>query len=487
MGEGSRAPVAESLYIDGCWGASSSGLTFAVEDPADLSVIAHVADADTDDARRAAEAAARAFPAWRSRAPRERAEILRSAFDAMVDQADALADLIVRENGKPRSEASAEVAYAAEFLRWFSEEAVRVPGYLTTAPVTGRRILEVAEPVGVALLIAPWNLPAAMVTRKLAPALAAGCTVVLKPASEAPLTSLAIARVMEQCGVPAGVINVIPTTRDAHVVADLMASGPVRALSFTGSTRVGKILLRQAADRVIRCSMELGGNAPFIVLDDADVELAVSNALVAKMRQNSQACTAANRFLVHVSVAEEFTERLTYAMSALRVGDGRDPATQVGPLASATARDGVEGKVAAAVAEGARVRTGGERGPGRGYYYQPTVLDHVAADDPLLQQEIFGPVAPVVEFGTDEEAVRLANAVDVGLGSYIHSGDLERALRIAEALEVGMVGINTGVFSDPAAPFGGVKESGLGREGGRHGMGEFLETKYISVSWGHAP
>jgi len=487
MGEASQSALSESLFIDGSWEAASSGSHFAVDNPADRSVIANVADADADDARRAAEAAERALPAWRSHAPRERAEILRSVFAAMTDRADALADLIVRENGKPRSEAMAEVAYAAEFFRWFSEEAVRVPGYLTTAPVTGRRILEVAEPVGVALLIAPWNLPAAMVTRKIAPALAAGCTVVVKPASEAPLTSLALVRIMQECGVPPGVVNVIPTTRDAHVVADLMAAGPVRAVSFTGSTRVGKILLRQAADRVIRCSMELGGNAPFIVLDDADVDLAVSNALVAKMRQNAQACTAANRFLVHASVAKEFTEHLAHAMSALRVGDGMDPATQVGPLASATAREGVESKVAAAVALGARIRTGGERGEGPGYYYQPTVLDHVAADDPLLQQEIFGPVAPVVEFRTDEEAVRLSNAVDVGLGSYIHSEDLGRALRIAEALEVGMVGVNTGVFSDPAAPFGGVKESGLGREGGRHGVGEFLETKYISVSWGHAP
>jgi succinate-semialdehyde dehydrogenase/glutarate-semialdehyde dehydrogenase len=403
----------------------------------------------------------------------------------MLARADELADLIVLENGKPRIEAVAEVHYAAEFFRWFSEEAVRLPGHVTTAPVTGRRIMELPEPIGVALLLAPWNLPAAMITRKIAPALAAGCTVVVKPASQTPLTALALTQLMQDCGVPAGVVNVITTTRDAEVVSDLLASGPVRALSFTGSTRVGKILLRQAADRVLRCSMELGGNAPFIVLEDADIDLAVESALVAKMRHNAEACTAANRFLVHAAVKEEFTDALVTAMASLRVGDGMDPETQLGPMASAAARNGVADKVASAVHAGARIRTGGTTGDHRGYFYLPTVLDEVRADSPLLEQEIFGPVAPIVEFRSDEEALLLANAVDVGLGSYIHSRDLGRALRLAEGLDVGMVGINTGLFSDPAAPFGGVKESGLGREGGRHGIGEFLETKYINLSWSH--
>jgi succinate-semialdehyde dehydrogenase/glutarate-semialdehyde dehydrogenase len=477
------ADVPTSLFIGGHWVDSLQGDLFEVDNPANRSIIANVADAGVADARRAADAAAAALPGWRALPPRQRGEILRAVFESMLIRVDQLADLIVLENGKPRVEAVAEVHYAAEFFRWFSEEAVRLPGYLTTAPVTGRRIMELSEPVGVALLLAPWNLPAAMITRKIAPALAAGCTVVIKPASQTPLTALALAQIMQECGVPAGVVNVITTTRDADVVSDLIAAGPVRALSFTGSTRVGRLLLRQASERVLKCSMELGGNAPFIVLEDADIELAVESAMVAKMRHNAEACTAANRFLVHADVKEQFTDAFVASMSGLRVGDGMDPSTQLGPMASALARDGVAEKVDAAVSAGARVRTGGSAGEDAGYFYLPTVLDDVAADAPLLQQEIFGPVAPIVEFRTDAEALTLANAVDVGLGSYIHSRDLGRALRMAEGLEVGMVGINTGLFSDPAAPFGGVKESGLGREGGRHGIAEFLETKYINVAW----
>ena len=475
--------VPTRLFVGGRWTEAASGGRFTVDNPADRSILAEVADADVEDARRAAAAAADALPGWRATAPRVRAEILRAAFEAMVRDVDRFADLIVAENGKPRAEAAAEVHYAAEFFRWFSEEAVRLPGHLTTAPGTGRRIMELAEPVGVALLLAPWNLPAAMITRKVAPALAAGCTVVVKPASQTPLTALALVRMLADCGLPPGVVNVVTTTRDAEVVSDLLAAGPVRALSFTGSTRVGKLLLRQAADRVVKCSMELGGNAPFVVLDDADIPQAVQHAMVAKMRHNAEACTAANRFLVHDAVHDDFTDALVQEMSELVVGDGMDPATQLGPLASATARDGVAQKVDAAVAEGARLRTGGTPGDDVGWFYQPTVLDGVAPDAPLLQQEIFGPVAPVVRVHDDEEAIRLANAVDVGLGAYVHTRDLARALRIAERLEVGMVGVNTGLFSDPAAPFGGVKESGLGREGGRHGLAEFLETKYVNLAW----
>ena len=480
---GAVSTVPTSLFIGGDWVEPLQGQRFEVDNPADRSILAHVADGGVADGRRAADAAAAALPAWRALAPRQRGEILRSVFEAMLERIDQRADVIVLENGKPRVEAVAEVHYAAEFFRWFSEEAVRLPGYLTTAPVTGRRIMELSEPVGVALLLAPWNLPAAMITRKIAPALAAGCTVVIKPASQTPLTALALAQIMAECGVPAGVVNVVTTTSDAEIVSDLIAGGPVRALSFTGSTRVGRLLLRQASERVLKCSMELGGNAPFIVLEDADIDLAVESAMVAKMRHNAEACTAANRFLVHATVAEQFTEALVASMSALRVGDGMDPTTQLGPMASAAARDGVADKVSAAVGDGARVRTGGRTGDDSGYFYLPTVLDAVRPDATLLQQEIFGPVAPIVEFRTDQEALAMANAVDVGLGSYIHSRDLGRALGMAEGLEVGMVGINTGLFSDPAAPFGGVKESGLGREGGRHGIAEFLETKYINVTW----
>lgn len=475
--------IPTALFIGGEWVEPIDGRTFLVDNPADRSTLAHVADGDVVDAHRAAKAAEAALPLWRALAPRRRGEVLRAVFEAVLEHVDHLADLIVMENGKPRVEAVAEVHYAAEFFRWFSEEAVRIPGHLTTAPVTGRRIMELSEPVGVALLIAPWNLPAAMITRKVAPALAAGCTVVIKPASQTPLTALALAQIMHDCGVPPGVVNVLTTTRDAEVVSDLIASGPIRALSFTGSTRVGKLLLRQASVRVLKCSMELGGNAPFIVLEDADIDQAVQSAMVAKMRHNAEACTAANRFLVHADISEEFTEALVSAMANLRMGDGMDPETQLGPMASAAARDGVAAKVANALGQGARVRTGGHAGDESGYFYLPTVLDAVRPDADLLQQEIFGPVAPIVTFSNDAEAVAMANAVDVGLGSYIQSQDLGRALRIAESLEVGMVGINTGLFSDPAAPFGGVKESGLGREGGRHGINEFLETKYINVAW----
>lgn len=472
------------LYLDGAWTDGELVGRFHVENPADGSIITDVVDATVDDGRRAADAAQRALPGWRALPPRVRSELLRSVFEAMLANEQVLADLIVLENGKPRTEAVAEVRYAAEFFRWFSEESVRLPGHLTVAPSTGRRIIEIAEPVGVALLLAPWNLPAAMITRKIAPALAAGCTVVVKPAWQTPLTALAIAAILDDCGIPPGVVNVITTTREAEVVADLLADGPVRALSFTGSTRVGKLLMAQAAQRIVRCSLELGGNAPFVVLDDADIDAAVRDGLVAKMRHNAEACTAANRFLVHRSIHDDFVDAMTDAMGSLAMGDGMDPATQIGPLASAAARDGVADKVAAATAAGAAVTTGGSIPDRRGYFYEPTVLTGVAPDATILSQEIFGPVAPIVTFDTDDEAVELANRAEVGLGAYVHTTDLSRALRLAERLEVGMVGVNTGVFSDPAAPFGGVKESGLGREGGRHGLGEFLETKYLNVAWG---
>ncbi len=476
----SRVP--SQLFIGGSWVDASTRETFAVENPATKSVLGHVASASVADGLQAAEAASAALGPWRKMAPRARAEILRSAFELMLAHQDDIADLIVLENGKPRSEAVAEVHYAAEFFRWFSEEAVRLPGRIATAPVTGRRIVETSEPIGVALLIAPWNLPAAMITRKVAPALAAGCTVIIKPAGNTAMTALYLCDLLSRAGVPAGVVNIIPTS-DREVVSELLRDSSVRTVSFTGSTRVGQLLMRQAVERVLRCSMELGGNAPFIVCEDADVDLAVESAMVAKMRHNAEACTAANRFLVHRAVKEEFSSKFAQKMSELRLGDGMDAQTQVGPLASASALAGIETLVNDAVAAGARVVTGGSVGDSSGYYFQATVLDNVAPDAALLQEEIFGPVAPIVEFSSDEEAVSMANAVDVGLGSYVHSRDLGRALRIAEDLEVGMVGVNTGIFSDPAAPFGGVKQSGIGREGGAHGILEFLETKYINVAW----
>lgn len=475
--------VRRGHYIDGAWSAESGDDRFGVENPADTTVLTDVANATVSDARRAASAAAQALPGWRATPPRIRSELLREAFEAINARRDGIADLIVLENGKPRAEALAEVDYAAEFFRWFSEEAARIPGYLSVAPASGRRIMELSEPVGVALLLSPWNLPAAMITRKVAPALAAGCTVVLKPSWQTPLTALLITEILDDCGFPPGVVNVITTTRDAEIVADLLASGPVRALSFTGSTRVGKLLLEHAARRVVRCSMELGGNAPFIVLHDADVEAAVSDGLVAKMRHNAEACTAANRFLVHRSIHDSFVELMSDTMAGLTVGDGMDECTQVGPMVSGDARDGIADKVTRALEEGARATTGATAPARPGYFYSPTVLAGVAPDATILREEIFGPVAPIVPFDHESEAIALANSVDVGLGAYVHSSDVARAVHVAEQLEVGMIGVNTGVFSDPAAPFGGAKESGLGREGGRHGLGEFLEPKYINVAW----
>ncbi len=472
------------LLIDGVWQNSSDGSRISVENPATKSVLGSVASATVSDGLRAAQVAHRAMQNWRQVVPRAKAEILRRCFELMMERKDFIADLIVMENGKPHSEAVAEVHYAAEFFRWFAEEAVRLPGHLSTAPVTGRKIVEISEPIGVALLIAPWNLPAAMITRKVAPALAAGCTVVIKPASDTAFTALYLGQLMIEAGVPAGVVNIIPT-KDNEVVSELIRDSEVQTISFTGSTRVGQILMRKAVDRVLRCSMELGGNAPFIVFEDADIDLAVASAMVAKMRHNAEACTAANRFLVHRSVADEFVSKFAQKMKDLRVGDGLDPQTQVGPLANANALQSMEALLQQAVATGARVVTGGSRGSETGHYFLPTVLADVQADAEILKTEIFGPIAPVVVFDTEDQVIEMANAVDVGLGSYIHTRDLGRAMRVAESLEVGMVGVNTGIFSDPAAPFGGVKQSGIGREGGHHGILEFLETKYINVTWGN--
>lgn len=471
------------LYIDGGWRPGSSGTHFDVEDPASRETIARVADATIADGRAAADAAARAAEAWRATPPRERGELLRAMYEETMARTEELAALIVVENGKPLTDARAEVVYAAEFFRWYGEEAVRLPGFVSSAPGGGRRIVELSEPVGVSLLLTPWNLPAAMITRKVAPALAAGCTVVVKPSVQTPLTALALAEIADKVGVPAGVINVLPTTDDIAVVGDLIAEGPVRALSFTGSTRVGRALLAQAARRVLKCSMELGGNAPFVVFGDADIDEAVAGAVIAKMRHNAEACTAANRFLVQRSIYDAFVERLSNELSQMRLGPGKDSESQVGPLASKAAVDGVQEAVDAAVNDGARAVLGGRRLDDEGYYFPPTLLVDVAPDAAVLQHEMFAPVAPVLAFDTEDEAIQLANSTDMGLASYIYTSDLARAMRVAERVDAGMVGINTGLISDPAAPFGGMKQSGIGREGGRHGITEFLETKYIAVAW----
>jgi succinate-semialdehyde dehydrogenase / glutarate-semialdehyde dehydrogenase len=457
--------------------ARGAAETFDVHDPATTEVVAEVANGTVADASAAVDAASKAFPTWSSTAPRERAEILRRAWELMVADADRLAGLISLENGKALADAKAEVAYAAEFFRWFGEEAVRTEGEYGPSPAGGTRTIVTHKPVGVAALVTPWNFPAAMATRKIAPALAAGCTVVLKPASETPLTAIAVARILSEAGVPDGVVNVVPTLDASSVVSTWLADPRVRKVSFTGSTGIGRVLLRQAADRVLNTSMELGGNAPFIVTEDADLDAAVAGAMVAKFRGGGQACTAANRFYVHSSVATEFVDRFGAAVEALRVGPASDEATEVGPLVSAKAVAGVRALVDEAVAAGAKVA------PADGWYYPPTVLTGVRPDAVILGQEIFGPVAPVVEWDDLDHVVALANDTEYGLAAYVYAGRLQDALHLAERLDAGMVGINRGIVSDPATPFGGVKQSGLGREGARDGLREYQETQYFSVDW----
>jgi succinate-semialdehyde dehydrogenase / glutarate-semialdehyde dehydrogenase len=471
------------LFIDGEWRPAASGERFDVVDPGTEEVIAEVANAGADDARAAAAAAAAAQPDWAATPPRQRGEILRRSWELLTERADQLARLITLENGKVLAEAKGEIAYAAEFFRWFSEEAVRLSGELTTAPSGANRILVVHQPVGVAYLVTPWNFPAAMATRKIAPALAAGCAVVLKPATLTPLTALAVADALSEAGVPPGVVNVVPGRRATTITAAVLEHPRVRKLSFTGSTEVGKKLIEQAADRVLNVSMELGGNAPFIVLADADLDAAIEGAMIAKMRHNGETCTAANRFYVEAPVAEAFAAKLADAMSALPTGHGLEAGNRLGPLVDAATRDKVAELVDGAVGAGAKAVVGGEAPGGTGFYYPATVLTGVAADNPILDEEIFGPVAPIVSVADEDEAVRLANGTTMGLVAYVYTGDLAKGLRIAEQLESGMVGLNKGIVSDPAAPFGGVKESGIGREGGHEGMLDYTETKYIATDW----
>jgi succinate-semialdehyde dehydrogenase/glutarate-semialdehyde dehydrogenase len=474
--------VPTGLLIGGEW-TNGQGQQLAVVDPATEEVLAEVADGTEQDGLAAVTAAYEALPKWAATPPRQRAECLRRAFELMTSRAEAFARLMTAENGKSLRDARAEVTYAAEFFRWYSEEAVRIDGNLTTAPVAGNKILVSRQPIGVSLLVTPWNFPAAMATRKLGPALAAGCSVVLKPAEDTPLTALALAALLEEAGVPSGVVNVVSTSRPGPVVAAIMADPRVRKLSFTGSTEVGRQLLRQGADTVLSCSMELGGNAPFIVFEDADLDAAIEGAMIAKMRNGGEACTAANRFYVHEAVAGEFTARLADRFGQLTLGPGLEESTDVGPLVNEETRSKVAGLVDGVAGDGAKVVLGGSAPDRRGYFYQPTVIDQVPASAAITDQEIFGPVAPVIRFGAEDEAVRLANNTEFGLVSYVNTRDLRRGLRVSDALETGMVGLNRGLVSDPAAPFGGVKQSGLGREGGHDGLLEYLETKYIAAEW----
>ena len=474
--------VPTALLIGGQWTDGRAGV-LPVVDPATEDPVAEVANASIEDALDAVTAAYDALPRWAATAPRERGECLRRAWELMIQRSDALARLMVIENGKALRDAKAEVTYAAEFFRWYAEEAVRNEGALVTAPSGANRIMVQHQPAGVSVLVTPWNFPAAMATRKIGPALAAGCTVVLKPATETPLSALAVAEILSEAGVPDGVVNVLTTAKAGPVVATMLADPRVRKLSFTGSTEVGRVLLATAAQTVTNCSMELGGNAPFLILDDADLDAAIDGAFLAKMRNGGEACTAANRFYVHEAVADEFSSRFAQRLAGLKIGPGLDDGTDLGPLVNSGTRSKVARLVEDAAKTGGRVVTGGHAPDRRGYFYQPTVLDKVPADAEILSEEIFGPVAPIVRFTDLSEAIALANGTEYGLVSYLYTRDLRRALQVAEALEAGMVGINRGVVSDPAAPFGGVKQSGLGREGAHDGLLEFTETKYIAVDW----
>jgi succinate-semialdehyde dehydrogenase/glutarate-semialdehyde dehydrogenase len=469
------------LYIDGEWRPASD--RFDVVNPATEEVLASVASADIADADAALDAAERAMAMWAAQTPRHRSEVLHRAWELMTERRDHFAHLITLENGKARADAMGEATYAAEFFRWFAEEAVRADGMITRAPASGARIIVQHKPAGLAVLVTPWNYPAAMGTRKIAPALAAGCGVIIKPASETPLTMLALMPLLTEAGVPPGLVNVLPSRRTGALVDHMLHDPRVRVVSFTGSTGVGRKLLRSAADQVLKPAMELGGNAPVLVFEDADMDMAIEGTMLAKMRNLGEACTAANRIYVHESVAPEFTRRLAEAMAALKVGDGTDPSVDVGPLVNADTRDKVAAFVADAVAKGAKVETGGETPAGKGFFYPPTVLSNVPETADCVHDEIFGPVAAIQTFTDADDAIARANATEYGLVAYVFTGDFRRGLQVCERLDYGMVGLNRGLVSDPAAPFGGTKQSGLGREGGHEGMLEFTETQYISASW----
>jgi succinate-semialdehyde dehydrogenase / glutarate-semialdehyde dehydrogenase len=473
--------VPTGLFIDGEW--TTNGRTLPVTNPATEDTLVEITDGTPDDALAAVAAAHRALPGWAATPPRERAECLRKAWALMIERSEAIARLMVLENGKALRDARGEVTYAAEFFRWYAEEAVRIDGAVTTAPSGANRIMVVRQPVGVSVLVTPWNFPAAMATRKIGPALAAGCTVVLKPAKETPLCAFAVADILREAGVPHGVVNVVCTQKAGPLVGAMLADPRVRKLSFTGSTEVGRVLLETAARTITNCSMELGGNAPFLIFADADLDAAIEGAFLAKMRNGGEACTAANRFYVHEAVADEFTSRFADRLSKLAVGPGLDAGTDLGPLVNEDTRSKVASLVESATTGGAQVVTGGRAPDRKGYFYLPTVLRDLPPDAAILGTEIFGPVAPVVRFRDEGDAVRWANDTEYGLVSYLYTADLRRALRVSEALDTGMVGVNRGIVSDPAAPFGGVKQSGLGREGGHDGLLEFTESKYIAIDW----
>jgi succinate-semialdehyde dehydrogenase/glutarate-semialdehyde dehydrogenase len=483
MYENLLADVPTDLWIGGKWRKASDGGRFDVIDPATENTIASVASATVDDAKAAVDAASAAFPGWAAKKPRERAEILRKSFELIMRDAERLAKLITIENGKALSDSRGEVAYAAEFFRWFAEEAVRNIGQVSHAPASGARIVAQHKPAGIAVLVTPWNFPAAMATRKIGPALAAGCPVVLKPASDTPLTMLALMPILEEAGVPAGVVNVIPSRQSGKVVSAMLHDMRVRVLSFTGSTEVGRKLLHEAADNVVKPAMELGGNAPFIVFEDADIDAAIEGAMIAKMRNMGEACTAANRFYVHEKVHDEFAKKLTAKMSGLKMGNGLDDGVALGPLVNAEGRDKVVSLVADAVKKGAKVLTGGKAPTGKGFFYPATVLTDVPDGAEMLREEIFGPVAALQTFKSEDEAIKRANDTEYGLVAYLYTKDLSRGMRVSEKLEFGMIGLNRGLVSDPAAPFGGMKQSGIGREGAHEGMMEYLETQYVSVVW----
>ena len=476
------ASVPTGLLIGGSWRDSSDGGTLKVEDPSTGEILTEVADATVADGKAALDAAVAAQADWAKVPPRERGEILRSAFDKITERADDFAMLMTLEMGKTLAESRGEVTYGAEFFRWFAEEAVRVHGRYAVAPNGATRLVTMKAPVGPTLMITPWNFPLAMGTRKIGPAIAAGCTMVVKPAGQTPLSMLALAKLLQECGLPDGVLNVVTTSRTGDVMEPIIRDPRLRKLTFTGSTGVGRKLVEQSAEQLLRVSMELGGNAPFIVFEDADLDRAVEGAMLAKMRNIGEACTAANRFYVHDGLVEEFGRRFAERMSALTVGRGTEDGVDVGPLIDAKARDGVAEMVEDAKAQGATVVVGGSPADGPGYFFQPTVVTGVPKTARVMQEEIFGPVAPIASFSTEEEVLEAANSTEYGLVAYVFTRDLSRMIRVSEALEFGMVGFNQGIVSNPAAPFGGVKASGFGREGGFEGIEEYLETKYVGIA-----
>ncbi len=473
--------VPKQLYIDGEWRDGAKG-TLSVEDPATGESLCDVADASADDAMQALDAAVAAGPEWDKYPPRERGEILRRAFEALVERQDELGLLMTLEMGKPLKESKAEIVYAAEFFRWFSEESVRIDGRYQVAPTGQGRVLTMKQPVGPCLLITPWNFPMAMGTRKIGPAIAAGCTTIVKPAQQTPLSMLALVKILEDAGLPKGVVNLITASSSGETMAPLIADQRLRKLSFTGSTEVGRTLMGQASETLLRLSMELGGNAPFIVFDDADIDAAVQGAMIAKMRNIGEACTAANRFHVSDKVAEQFAEKLAAGMGKMKVGRGTEDGVEVGPLIDAKQRAKVAELVEDAIGRGAQAVVGGHAREGAGYFFDPTVLTDIPDDANLLQEEIFGPVAPVRGFSDEDEAIAAANNTEYGLVAYVFTRDLKRALRVVEGLETGMVGLNQGMVSNASAPFGGIKQSGFGREGGIEGIEEYLETKYVAIN-----